>query len=264
MNFLRFAIAPAVFAAAMAFTACADKTTPVIIEQAERINTELQTLCEENPAVLAEAKAAFAEDKIAIDVRLADSLFMVPQISEYLFDYFTACEIKSHMDKNLEVTVNALSEKNMPITVTLTDVYGDSHTYELSAATLRRMVKSPLTQLNYNEAREGLFAALAASEAQFLPLAGKDAKSVSTSFKGGFFAYNVEFSNARAYRDVSTANLKSRALKVLEARYAKLGTFRPVLLSMYKSLGIDGFHLVYSAGENAPTLKTTVTLANLH
>lgn len=262
MNFLRLAIAPAIFAASMAFTACGDKTTPIIIEQSERINADLQTLVQDNPKLLAEATAAFAEDKIAIDVKIADSLFMVAQISEPLFDYFTACEVKNHMDKNLEITVNALTDKDMPIVVSLTDVYGDSHSYELTPATLRRMVKSPLTQFNYNEAREGLFAALAASEAQFMP--AKGAKSVSTSFKGGFFAYNVEFEKASSYKDVTTANLKARALKVLEARYANLGTLRPVLFGMYKSLGIDGFHLVYSAGEKAPTLKTTITLSHLH
>ena len=263
MNFLRLAIAPAVFAASLAFTACGDKTTPVIIEQSERINSELQTLVEENPQLLSEAKSSFAEDKIAIDVKIADSLFIVSQISEPLFNYFTACEIKNHMDKNLEITVNALSEKDMPIVVSLTDVYGDSHSYELTPAILRRMVKSPLTQLDYNEAREGLFAALAASEAQFIPANAK-VKTVSTSFKGGFFAYNVEFENANAYKELTTANLKARALQVLEPRYTKLGTLRPVLFGMYKTLGLDGFHLVYSAGEKSPSLKTTVTLSHLH
>lgn len=262
MNSFRLTLASTVLATTMTFTACGDKTTPVIIEQSERLNSELQTLVQENPKVLAEATSKFADDKIAIEVKLADSLFMVPQISEPLFNFFTACEIKSHLDKNLEITVNALTEKDYPIVVSLTDVYGDSHSYELTPATLRRMIKSPLTQLDYNEAREGLFAAFAASEAQFMP--GTGAKSVSTSFKGGFFSYDVEFDKAASYKGITTANLKARALKVFEARYANLGTFRPVLFGMYKSLGIDGFHLVYSAGENSQTLKTTITLSHLH
>ena len=132
MNILRSAIAPAILTAAMAFTACGDKTTPVLIEQGERLNSELQTLAQENPALIAEAKAAFADNRMTVDVKLADSLFMVAQITEPLFNYFTACEIKNHLDKNLEVTVNALSEKDAPIAVNLTDVYGDSKTYELS------------------------------------------------------------------------------------------------------------------------------------
>ncbi len=262
MNFLRLTLASTVLATAMAFTACGDKTTPVIIEQSERINTELQSLVQENPKVLAEASAKFAEDKIAIDVKLADSLFMVPYISEPLFNYFTAYEVKAHINKDLEITYNALAEKDYPIVVSLTDVYGDSRSYEITPTLLRRMIKSPLTQLDYNEAREGLFAAMAASEAQFMPASG--AKSVSTSFKGGFFSYNVEFEKASSYKDLTTANLKSRALKVLEPRYANPGSFRPVLFGVYKSFGIDGFHLVYSAGENSKTLKTTVTLSHLH
>lgn len=263
MNIIRNIAAPAIFAVAMAFPSCADKTTPILIEQGERLNTELQELAAENPQLIAEAKAEFANDKLSVDVKLADSLFMVPQISVPLFNYFTACEIKNHLDKNLEVTVNALSEKDFPLVVTLTDVYGDSHSYEFTPATLRRMVKSPLTQLDYTEAREGLFAAFAASEAQFEPTEGH-VKGYSTSFKGGFYAYNVEFENSRFYKGLTTANIKARALKVLEKRYSKLGTLRPVLFGMYKSLGLDGFHIVYSAGEGSPTLKSTVTLANIH
>lgn len=262
MNIIKMALFPAVLSAAMAFTSCADKTTPVLVEQGERLNTELQTLVSENPQLLAEAKAAFTDDRLSVEVKIADSLFMVPQISEPLFTFFTACEIKNHLDKNLEVTVNALSQKDYPLSITLTDVYGDSHTYDFTPAALRRMVKSPLTQLGYTEARDGLFAAMAASEAQFAPDEGH-VKGYSTSFKGGFYAYNVEFEKAAFYKGLTTANLKARALKVLEKRYAKLGTLRPVFFEMFKALGIDGFHLVYSAAEGEPSLKTTVTLSNL-
>ena len=216
------------------------------------------------PVRYAEAKAAFADNRMTVDVKLADSLFMVAQITEPLFNYFTACEIKNHLDKNLEVTVNALSEKDAPIAVNLTDVYGDSKTYELSPALIRRMVKSPLAQLDFNEAKTALFAAFEASEEQFRPETEGPVTGFSTSFKGGFYAYDVEFANPRSYKELTTANLKARALKVLEKRYANLGTLRPVLFGMYKTLGIDGFHLVYSAGEGKPSLKTTVTLSNLN
>lgn len=263
MNIIKTALAPALAAAALIFNSCADKTTPVLVEQGERLNTKLQELAAENPMLITEAKAEFANDQLSVDVKLADSLFMVPQISVPLFNYFTACEIKNHLDKNLEVTVNALSEKDFPLVITLTDVYGDSHTYEFTPATLRRMVKSPLSQLDYTEARDGLFAVFAASEAQFEPIEGH-VKGYSTSFKGGFYAYNVEFENARYYQGLKTANIKARALKVLEKRYSKLGTLRPVFFGMYKSLGLDGFNIIYSAGEGSPSLKSTVTLANIH
>lgn len=263
MNIIKMALASFAITATIAFVSCADKTTPVLIEQGERLNSELQELAAENPQLIANAKAKFADERLSVEVKLADSLFMVPQISVPLFNYFTACEIKNHLDKNLEVTVNALSEKNFPLVITLTDVYGDSHTYEFTPATLRRMVKSPLTQLDYTEAREGLFAAFAASEAQFEPSEGH-VKGYSTSFKGGFYAYNVEFENPRFYKGLTTANIKARALKVLEKRYSKLGSLKPVLFGMYKTLGLDGFHIVYSAGEGSPTLKSTVTLANIH
>lgn len=208
MNIIRMAIAPAVLAATMAFTACSDKTTPIIIEQSQRINTDLQTLVQENPELIAKAEAQYAEDRINVDVALADSLFKVGLITDPLFNYFTACEIKDHADKNLEILVNALTEKEMPIVVNLTDAYGDAKSYELSPATLRRMVKSPLTQLDYNETRDALFAALAASADQFMP-DERTVKEITTSFKGGFYAYNVVFDNPRSYRGLVTANLKA-------------------------------------------------------
>ena len=262
MNIIKLALGSFALTIAMAFVSCADKTTPVLIEQGERLNTELQELAAENPQVISEAKAEFADEKMSVDVKLADSLFVLGQISDPLFNYFTVYEIKNHLDKNLEVTVNALTVKDFPVVVTITDVYGESKTYEYTPATLRRMIKSPLAQMDFTEARDGLFAALAASKDQFDPTEGH-VKEFTTSFKGGFYAYNVEFENARFYQGLTTANIKARALKVLEKRYAKLGSFRPVLFGMYKSLGIDGFHIVYSAGEDSKSLKSTVTLANI-
>lgn len=241
---------------------CADKVTPVLIEQAGRIDADLQSFAKQNPSLISNASAVYNNDTLSVDVQIADSLFMTAFISEPLFNYFTACEVKNHLDKNLEITVNALTEKNAPVIVKLTDVYGDSSTYTISPATLRRMVKSPLTQLGFNEARDALFAAFAASEELFRPQE-RGVKEISTSFKGGFFAYNITFDNPRNYRGITSANLKARAIKVLNARYAHIGTLRPVLFGMFKSLGIDGFHLVYNAGDGTQPIKATVTLANI-
>jgi len=261
MNLIKNTLA-FIIASAAILASCSDKNAQILAEQAQIINEKVSSIAKENPQLISKADAAYAEDKITVNVTIADSLFITAQISEPLFDYFTACEVKEHLDKNLEATINAMTGKDIPMIVTLTDVYGESRSYELTAAKFRRMVKSPLSQLNYTEAREGLFAAFAASEELFRPT-GNDIKSISTSFKGGFYAYNVEFAKASDYRSLTTANLKARALKVLQKRYEKLGTMRPVFMNMYKSLGIDGFHLVYTAGEKSHTLKATVLLSNL-
>lgn len=262
MNILKSTIFAATMLSTMLLGSCTDKNVQVLTEQSERLNNELQTLVSENPNVLASATATYADDAFTVDVKLADSLFMTPQISEPLFEYFTACEVKNHLDKNLEATVNAMSAKKQAMTVNLTDVYGDSHTYQITPAVLRRMVSSPLTQFNYTDARNALFSAFEANEAIFIP-EGAKVKGVSTSFKGGFYNYTVEFENASAYKGLTTANLKARALKVLKPRYDGLDSFRPVLFGMYKSLGVEGFHLIYTAGEKSPTLKTTVLLSDL-
>lgn len=261
MNTIKSALIAAVACASLFAAGCGNKNEPILTEQCKILNAELSELAGENPNLIASAKAEYTTDKFAVDVTFADSLIIIAQISDPLFEYFTACEVKNHLNKNLEAAVNALSSEDLPVTVTLTDVYGESRSYEIKPAALRRMVTVPLTQFNFTEAREGLFAALAGAEELFRPQE-KQVKSITTSFKGGFFAYNIEFANASAFRGLTSANIKARALKVLEKRYANLGTLKPILFEMYKSLGIDGFHLVYTDGDKT-TLKTTIVLSNL-
>lgn len=261
MNIIKSAFIAAIAGAAVLTAGCSNKNVSVLTEQCEILDNELTSLVSENPGLIASAKAEYTTDRFAVDVVLADSLIIIAQVSDPLFEYFTACEVKNHLNNNLQAAVNALTAEDFPVSVSLTDVYGETRSYDIAPATLRRMVKVPLTQFNYTEAREGLFAALAGAEELFRP-EEKNVKSISTSFKGGFFAYNIEFTNASAYKGLTTANLKARALNVLKKRYANLGTMRPILFEMYKSLGIDGFHLVYTDGDKS-VLKTTIVLSSL-
>lgn len=259
---IRQHLAIATAALSMVFAACNDKTTPILTQQTDRIDTELKALAEENPALISTAGATFANDTITVDVVLNDSLIDLSRIPAELFNYFTAVEVKRHIDKNLEITVNTLSEAKGCVAVSVTDAYGVKSGYVYTAADLRRMVKSPLSQLDFNAAKQALFDYWSASAGDFTPSLEKPVNDVTTSFKGGFYDYTVNFANARAYKGLTSANLKSRILKVLQPRYERLGTLRPAVLEMYKSLGIDGFHLIYEAEKGQP-LKTSVTLNNL-
>ncbi len=261
MNILKSALLTAIAGSAILMTGCSNKNVPVLNEQCEILNNTLTELASENPKMIASAKAEYTTEKFTVDVTLADSLIIIAQVTDPLFEYFTACEVKNHLDKNLESTVNALTAEELPMTVNLTDVYNETRTFEITPAAFRKMIKTPLSQFNYTDARDGLLAALAAAEELFRPAEGK-VKSISTSFKGGFFDYTIEFDNASAYKGLTTANLKARALAVLTKRYANLGTFRPVLFEMYKALGIEGFHLIYTDGGKS-TLKTTILLKNI-
>lgn len=247
----------------LTMVACSDKNAEILSQQAEILNENLRNEATDNPDLIVSATANYADAAINVDIKLADSLFMTSVITEPLFEYFTACEVKNHIDKNLETTVNALSAKDENVKITLTDVYGDSREYVYSAATLKRMVKTPLTQLNFNDARQALVAALTASEEQFRPVGAK-VKSVETSYnKTGFIDYTVTFENASYFKPLTVANLKFRAIETLSKRYNHLGDEQSVIFAMYKSLGIDGFHLIYTAGENTPSLKCTVLLSDL-
>lgn len=261
MNFVKTALATTIAVVAIFGAGCGNKNVPVLTEQCQLLNDKLTALVGENPNFLAEAKAEYTIDKFEIDVKIVDSLIVISQITNPLFDYFTACEVKDNLNKNLEATVNALTAEKLPITVNITDAFGDSRTYEITPANLRKMITSPLTMFNSSEVREDLFAAMDAVKELYRPEKG-NVKSITTSFKGGFFSYNVEFTKASEYKGLVQGNLKSRALNVIEKRYANLGTFRPVLFKMYKSMGIDGFHLVYTDGDKS-ILKSTVSLSKL-
>ena len=261
MNFIKSALTGTLAAVALLMAGCGNKNVPVLTEQCRLLNDNLTALVSENPKLLAEAKAEYTTDKFEVYVKLVDSLIVISQVTEPLFEYFTLFEVKAHLDKNLEATVNALSAEKLPITVNITDVYGDSHTYELTPANLRKMATAPLTSFNTSVVRDDLFAAMASVKDLYMPEKG-NVKSITTSFKGGFFDYNVEFAKASDYKGVSQARLRTIVLDVIEKRYANLGTLRPVLFKMYKTLGIDGFHLVYTDGDKS-TVKASVSLAKL-
>lgn len=262
MNLLKTFTATMILAVTMTMGSCSDKSAETLTKQCERLNSQLAEMQQNNPDVIASASASYVDNKFTVDATLCDSLFMTSQITEPLFNYFTAIMVKQNINKDLEETVNALADKNIPMTVNLTDVYNETRSYELSAALFRRMVKSPLTQLNYNEAREALFFALEAGQEQFRT-ADPIAAITSSYNKNKFYSYNVEFENVSSFKSLTLPNLKARALKVFEHRYANLGTFRPVLLEMYKSLGVDGFYLVYTAKGTPYTMKTTISLSKL-
>lgn len=261
MNVIKSALAGAIAVVALFAAGCSNKNVPVLTEQCKLLNDKLTTLVSENPKFLAEAKAEYTTDRFAVDVKIIDSLIAISKVPESLFEYFTACEVKENLTKNLETTVNALSAEKLPVTVTITDVYGDSHTYELTPAALRKMVTSPLSMFNSAAVRDDLFASFGSVAELFRPEKG-NVTSISTSFKGGFYDYTVEFKNKYEFQTVSIPALRERALKVLTPRYANLGTLKPVLFKMYKSLGVEGFHLIYTDGDKA-TVKTLIKLSDL-
>ena len=262
MNIIRSIAASALSCMLVTFAACSDKDAETLALQSENINKFVAAAAQDSPLLIASAKAQYANDTISVDVALSDSLLSVDRISDPLFDFFTACQVKDNLNKNLEETVNAKPGKKAPMIVTLTDVYGNSRAYELTAAKFRQMIKQPLTQLNYNEARDELFNNFAATASIFAPADAK-VKEVTTNFKGGFYDFNVCFEKTASYKGLTTANLKARALAVFERKYNRLGAMHPAFIQMFKALGVEGFHLIYSAGEKDKTLKTTVKISDI-
>ncbi len=256
------ASASAAVAITVAMVSCgSDKNAQALAAQAERLSGVLSEAAAANPGFLKSASASYDETAFTVDVSLADTLIDIKQVTPALFQYFTAIEVKANADKNLEETVNALSAKDQPMIVKVTDYSGATTDYELSASTLRRLYKTPLTQLDFTNVKNNVLEIMK-SEADEFMIAGSTA--VSFSFAGGYGDYTVSFPTKKDFitKDTASAltlsNLKARGIKVLAARYDSLGDYRDAFMEMYKSLGIDGFHLIYVTEKGDDTMKITI------
>lgn len=257
-----FASASVAVAMTVAMVSCGpDKDAQTLEAQAERLSGVLAESAANNPGFLKSASVSYDETAFTVDVTLADTLIDIKQVTPALFQYFTAIELKANADKNLEETVNALSAKQQPMVVKVTDYSGATADFEMSASTLKRLYKTPLTQLDFTNVKNNVLEIMK-SEADEFMIAGST--SVSFSFAGGYCDYTVSFPTKKDFitKDNASAltlsNLKARGIKVLADRYDTLGEYRDAFMEMYKSLGIDGFHLIYVTEKGDDTMKITI------
>lgn len=257
-----FASASAAVAMMVAMVSCGpDKDVETLNAQAELLSGELSEAVAANPGFLKSASASYDETALTVNVALADTLIDIKQVTPALFEYFTAIEIKAGADKNFEATVNALSSKEQPLLVKVTDYSGATADYEMSASKLKRLYKTPLTQLDYTNVKNNVLEIMK-SEADEFMAAGST--GVTFSFAGGYADYTVSFPTKKDFitkdnaKALTLPNLKARAIKVLADRYDSLGDYRDSFMDMYKSLGIDGFHLIYVTEKGNDTMKITI------
>ncbi|MDE6161891.1 MAG: hypothetical protein K2F77_09570 [Muribaculaceae bacterium] len=249
-----------IIAAALAIGAisCGDggKNAEILNRQATRVNAELHQALKNDPALMSDAGAQYADSAFRINLVLADSLINVSDYSQALVEYFLSEEIKTHAGKDLDEIVNTLAKVKEPMLLTLTDVYGTTDSYELPAATLRNLYKTSRSQLRLLEVRSEVLAIMAGRSVRFA--VGQNVQKVDFALTSSFATYTVIYDNAKAYSGLNVANLKARYLKILKPMYKGYGELADAIAEMDKSLGIDGYRFVLTTPSGDSELKATL------
>lgn len=240
----------------VALAACGgNKEAETLIAQSERVNGELQAAVQANPGLMSRASASYADSAFNVDVVFADSIINVADLSQPLVEYFLSERIKASAGKNLDDIVNALARLSQPLRLSLTDVYGATRSYDLSAATLKTLYRTPRSQLNINEVKQQVISILAD---QSFRLVTPGVQKVDFSLANGFATYTIVYDNAHSYSGLTVGNLKARYLKVLKPRYAAFGILSTDIIDMDKSLGIDGYRFVLTTPAGNSEIKSTL------
>lgn len=232
------------------------KEAEALQRQAQRVNTELAQEAEASPELFSSASAQYADSAFSINLVFADSLIQVPEYSQALVEYFLADEIKAHAGKDLDEVVNSLAAVKEPMRITLTDVYGNSRSYELPAATLRTLYKTSRSQLRLPEVRSEVLAILAGRSVRFA--VGGGVQKADFALSSSFATYTIVYDNAKAYSGLNVGNVKARYLKLLRPMYRAYGPLADAIVKMNESLGIDGYRFVLTTPSGDSELKATL------
>ncbi len=233
---------------ACAVSACGGgKEAETLMRQAERVNSELATTARQDPALFAKAGAEYADSAFSINIVFADSMLQVADYSQALVEYFLSDEIKSRAGADLDEIVNTLAKVKEPMRLSLTDVYGTSRSYDMTASTLRTLFKTQRSQLQLPQVRSEVLGILAGRAFRFAVGPGVQKAT-----------YTIIYDNAKAYSGLNVANLKARYLKLLKPIYKSYGQLAGAVVDMDKSLGIDGYRFILTTPAGDSELKATL------
>lgn len=242
---------------AVATAACGgNKEAETLQRQAERVNKELAADVQAAPQLLAEAGASYADSAFNVSIVFADSMMQVSDYSQALVEYFLADEVKAAAGTDLDELVNSLAKVKEPLRLSLTDVYGTTRSYDLTAATLRTLFKTNRSQLRLPEVRQQVLDILTARSMRFAVGAG--IQKIDMALTTSYATYTIVYDNAKAYSGLTVANLKARYLKLLKPIYKAYGPLADDIVEMDRSLGIDGYRFVLTTPAGDSELKATL------
>ncbi len=238
-----------------------DKGPSPLEKQAERISLDLASEVEANPMLLTSAEAGYSDGNLVYKVAFCDSVICVKDYSEALIQYFVAQEIKKRPGKDLDEILNTLSKEQGSLELQLSDVYGDSRTYSISASRLKQLFKQSPMQLNFQEVKANVQQILASRAMYYRDKA--NATDASFAFQSGFATYTLVFPKASAYSHLKQASLAGRYVALLKPRYESLGSLRQPIEEMLTSLQIEGYRFVYTTSDNKNELRAAIPWRNI-
>lgn len=247
----------AIIASGSLICSCSSGSEEAILSrQASRIDSIAIADAAANPDFVKSANATYADKTIEINVAFADSAINVTNYTQSVINYFTAEQLKAHADKNLEETVNALAHIEGGIRLELNDVYGNNADFNFTANELKFLIKSQRSRINFAEAKQNVIDLMAGAADKF---GCEGASAIDFDLTTGFATYTVTFPSAKSYANLTVGNLKARYMPMLSKRYASFGNYKDAIYDMLKSLGIEGYRIVYTtADNNAPELKAAI------
>jgi hypothetical protein len=242
---------------ALAVCSCGTaKENDALAAQADRVSTILEHDVELNPNFLTSAYAEFEDKDFRICITFEDDRVRLSDYTEAFIEYFVAEELKGNAGDDLDEIINSLSKIDGKMVLLLSDSYGTTRTLEFTAQQIKYLLRTPRTKLNFNEVKAQALQLM--SDYWVDVRKAHNADDVVFEVVTGFATYTILFNNESAYQNVSSANLKDHVIKALTKEYDRFGTFKPIVIDMFRSFGIDGYRYIYTNKQNDKTIKAVV------
>ena len=185
---------------------------------------------------------------VKLNVALDDSLFHAELLTEPVANFFLAKYIQQLPANNGKQLLAKVKEAQGAVLLTVTDLYGQTFTAEMTPEHVTGLFTAKNTQLSVPAVKEGL-ETLLGSQLQ-IPARFKLAGEVSGSFEGNFFEYTVPV-KAVDVANLTQGNIVFYHQQLLKNQWKNLATFA----SLIKELGIDGIRVVYADVDSDKKVK---------
>lgn len=215
------------------------------LEKLDAAATEINTLASAVTSPLSDGKAAAIDHDIVVTMELNDSMIDPARLTDVIMDYYVAQQVKTLPKDVINSTVKALEATEGSLILNIKSAAGGEGHFSFAAPTLRELYKAKGSQLNAPRVKEQLCTLLDGT----LPsaFAWADADHVEINIEKSFLTYHVVFTSDRTYASSGQGLLTRLYFEPFKARLAALGSLEEPIVTMFKSLGIDGFCVSYEA-----------------
>lgn len=255
-----FLIAAALIAVLLG--SCTDKGPSPLVEQAERLQSELTPLAADSPMYLDSIKVSYADAAMTVAISFADPAVNPDDYSQALVEYVVAQYLKAHPGAGLDAVLNGLSDEDGALDIVLTGRSGSSRTYTIGHRRLKQLYRQRPMELNFNEVKNNV-AALMAARCNAYRL-GVNATDATFAIDGGFAQYTLTFASASAFSNQTQGSILGRYLPGLREQYENYGACRPMIEELLRSLGIDGYRFIYTTPDGSESKRAAAPWRSLN